>query len=80
MGIKIEVLDPTPDCPASVVAKQTLGSFKEPASIRYMWLSLPQIQCHGTGTLSRIETQPSLSQTTTCIIHHSRWRDVDSYC
>ena len=36
MGIKIEVLDPTPDCPASVVAKQTLGSFKEPASIRYM--------------------------------------------
>ena len=36
MGIKIEVLDPTPDCPASVVAKQTLGSFKDPTSIRYM--------------------------------------------
>ena len=35
MGIKIEVLDPTPDCPASMIAKQTLGSFKEPASIRY---------------------------------------------
>ena len=34
MGIRIEVLDPTPDCPASVVANQTLGSFKEPQSIR----------------------------------------------
>ena len=34
MGIKIQVLDPTPDCPASTVAKHTLGSFKEPQSIR----------------------------------------------
>ena len=34
MGINMEVLDPTPDCPASRVAKHTLGSFKEPESIR----------------------------------------------
>ncbi|CAL8469156.1 g8697 [Coccomyxa elongata] len=34
MGIKIEVLDPTPNCPAAVVAKQTLGSFRDPVKIR----------------------------------------------
>ena len=34
MGINMEVLDPTPDCPASRVARHTLGSFKEPESIR----------------------------------------------
>jgi hypothetical protein len=35
MGIRIEVLDPTPNCPASVVAKQTVGSFRDPAKIRH---------------------------------------------
>ena len=34
MGVRIKVLDPTPDCPASVVAEQTLGSFRDPGVIR----------------------------------------------
>lgn len=34
MGIKVEVLDPTPGCPAASVAKQTLGSFRDPQKIR----------------------------------------------
>lgn len=34
MGVRIKVLDPTPECPASVVAEQTLGSFRDPATIR----------------------------------------------
>lgn len=29
MGIKISVLDPTPGCPASTVAEQTVGSFQD---------------------------------------------------
>ena len=39
MGVKVEVLDPTPDCPAAVVAKQTVGSFRDPVKIR--WGMLP---------------------------------------
>ena len=35
MGIKVEVLDPTPSCPAASVAKQTLGSFRDPQKIRW---------------------------------------------
>ena len=33
MGIKIRVLDPTPACPASVAAAQTVGSFTDPACV-----------------------------------------------
>ncbi len=29
MGISIRVLDPTPGCPASSVAEQTVGSFQD---------------------------------------------------
>lgn len=34
MGVSLKVLDPTPDCPASVVAQQTLGSFRDPDAVR----------------------------------------------
>ncbi|KAK9819561.1 hypothetical protein WJX81_003984 [Elliptochloris bilobata] len=34
MGVRVKVLDPTPDCPASVVAEQMLGSFRDPDMIR----------------------------------------------
>lgn len=34
MGIKLKVLDPTPACPASVVAEQTEGSFRDPAAVK----------------------------------------------
>jgi len=33
MGIKIRVLDPTPDCPAAAAAAQTVGSFTDAASV-----------------------------------------------
>lgn len=29
MGVTLKVLDPTPACPASVVAQQTVGSFRD---------------------------------------------------
>lgn len=34
MGIKIKVLDPTPNCPASVVAEQVVGSFRDPEAVK----------------------------------------------
>ncbi len=34
MGIKLKVLDPTPACPASVVAEQTEGSFRDPEAVK----------------------------------------------
>ena len=34
MGLKLVVLDPTPDCPASSVAHQTVGSFRNRDDIR----------------------------------------------
>ena len=34
MGLKLVVLDPTPDCPASGVAHQTVGSFRNRDDIR----------------------------------------------
>ena len=33
LGVPIRVLDPTPGCPASPVAAQTEGSFRDPAAI-----------------------------------------------
>ncbi len=33
LGFEVIVLDPNPDCPASVCAKQILGSFKDPQAI-----------------------------------------------
>lgn len=33
LGVPIRVLDPTPGCPASVVAAQTEGSFRDGAAI-----------------------------------------------
>ena len=34
MGIKIVVLDPTAGCPASAVAVQLVGSFRDPAAVK----------------------------------------------
>ncbi|PSC69680.1 phosphoribosylaminoimidazole chloroplastic [Micractinium conductrix] len=34
MGVTLRVLDPTPDCPASVVAQQTEGSFRDAAAVQ----------------------------------------------
>jgi 5-(carboxyamino)imidazole ribonucleotide synthase len=34
LGFSVKVLDPTPNCPASMVAEQVLGSFKEREDIR----------------------------------------------
>lgn len=34
MGITIKVLDPTPNCPASTVAEQVLGSFRDPEAVK----------------------------------------------
>lgn len=33
MGVTLKVLDPTPACPASVVAEQTEGSFRDAAAV-----------------------------------------------
>ena len=41
MGIKLVVLDPTPACPASSVANQTVGSFRNADEIRPV---LPPVQ------------------------------------
>lgn len=34
MGVTMKVLDPTPDCPASVVAEQVVGSFRDPEAVK----------------------------------------------
>lgn len=34
LGFTIKVLDPTPECPASTVAQQIVGSFKDPEDIK----------------------------------------------
>ena len=34
MGVKIKVLDPTPNCPASVVAEQVVGSFRDAEAVK----------------------------------------------
>lgn len=34
MGVKIKVLDPTPNCPASTVAEQVIGSFRDPEAVK----------------------------------------------
>lgn len=34
MGVTIKVLDPTPNCPASVVAEQTVGSFRDAEAVK----------------------------------------------
>lgn len=34
MGIRIVVLDPTAGCPASAVAVQLVGSFRDPAAVK----------------------------------------------
>lgn len=33
LGVKVVVLDPTPGCPASAVAVQIVGSFRDPAAV-----------------------------------------------
>ncbi|MEZ0343792.1 MAG: 5-(carboxyamino)imidazole ribonucleotide synthase [Caldimicrobium sp.] len=34
MGFSVKVLDPTPGCPASMVAEQVVGSFKDPEEVK----------------------------------------------
>jgi phosphoribosylaminoimidazole carboxylase len=34
MGVTIKVLDPTPNCPASTVAEQVVGSFRDPEAVK----------------------------------------------
>ena len=34
MGIRIVVLDPTAGCPASAVAVQLVGSFRDPGAVK----------------------------------------------
>lgn len=34
LGFSVKVLDPTPDCPASMVAEQVVGSFKDPEEVK----------------------------------------------
>ena len=34
MGVAVKVLDPTPNCPAAVVAEQVVGSFRDPQAVR----------------------------------------------
>ena len=34
MGVTLKVLDPTPSCPASVVAEQVVGSFRDPEAVK----------------------------------------------
>jgi phosphoribosylaminoimidazole carboxylase len=34
MGVTIKVLDPTPNCPASIVAEQVVGSFRDPEAVK----------------------------------------------
>jgi phosphoribosylaminoimidazole carboxylase len=34
MGIRVKVLDPTPGCPASCVAEQTVGSFRDAEAVK----------------------------------------------
>jgi phosphoribosylaminoimidazole carboxylase (NCAIR synthetase) len=34
MDVRISVLDPTPNAPATVAATQTLGSFRDAAAVR----------------------------------------------
>jgi phosphoribosylaminoimidazole carboxylase (NCAIR synthetase) len=34
MGVALKVLDPTPECPASVVAQQVLGSFRDREAVQ----------------------------------------------
>ena len=34
MGVELRVLDPTPDCPAAGVARQTVGSFRDAAAVK----------------------------------------------
>ena len=34
MGVAVKVLDPTPGCPAAVVAEQVVGSFRDPQAVR----------------------------------------------
>lgn len=33
LGVKVVVLDPTPGCPASAVAVQIVGSFRDSAAV-----------------------------------------------
>jgi hypothetical protein len=34
LGVKVRVLDPTPNCPASTVAEQVLGSFRDAEAVK----------------------------------------------
>ena len=36
MGVTVKVLDPTPGCPASAVAEQVVGSFRDPAAVQQL--------------------------------------------
>lgn len=56
MGFTIKVLDPTPNSPASQVAEQVLGSFRDPEAVREFALS-----CHiVTFDLEYVEVSPLL--------------------
>ena len=36
MGVTVKVLDPTPGCPASALAEQVVGSFRDPAAVQQL--------------------------------------------
>ncbi|KAK9811859.1 hypothetical protein WJX72_011292 [[Myrmecia] bisecta] len=69
MGVKIRVLDPTPECPASSVAEQTLGSFRDPEAVRrfadevdIMTVEIEHIDAHALETVARecdVDVEPT---------------------
>lgn len=58
MGIKVEVLDPTPDCPAAVVARQRLGSFRDPVKIRCVHMLVPSLRGMALFAFRKHEKRP----------------------
>lgn len=56
LGFTVKVLDPTPSCPASVVAEQVIGSFKNPEDVEKFARSCDII----TFDIEHVEVSPLL--------------------
>lgn len=65
LGVPVRVLDPTPGCPASPVAQQTEGSFRDPAAIAAFAAGVDvltaEIEHVDTGILAELEARGSCS-------------------
>lgn len=67
MGIRIVVLDPTAGCPASAVAVQVVGSFRDPAAVKQIAQLVSATQLPVVASMCNVSSYHTIPDVLCCI-------------